>query len=216
GPDHHGYIPRIKAAAQALGKDVTALEGMIIQLATIFRDGKQLRMSTRAGEFISLREVVDEVGTDAARFFMLMRQASQQLEFDLDLAKKQASDNPVYYIQYAHARCNSVLRKAKEEAGLIASDKFDLLTNEAEVDLIKKMAQFPDYLNICAQQLDPHTLTRYMQELAAEYHRFYDRCRVIDAAEPLISSQRLALLDAARIVFANGLRLLGISAPEKM
>ncbi|MFH0753718.1 MAG: arginine--tRNA ligase [Candidatus Omnitrophota bacterium] len=216
GPDHHGYIPRIKAAAQALGKDVTALEGLIIQLATIFRDGKQLRMSTRAGEFISLREVTDEVGTDAGRYFMLMRQVSQQLEFDIDLAKKQAPDNPVYYIQYAHARCCSVLRKAKDEAGLSPADVYDRLTDEAEVDLLKKMAQFPDCLNICAQQLDPHTLTRYMQELAAAYHRFYDRCRVIDAAEPVVSSQRLALLAAARIVFANGLRLLGISSPEKM
>jgi arginyl-tRNA synthetase len=108
------------------------------------------------------------------------------------------------------------LRKAKDETGFLPAPNFDCLIDEAEVDLIKKMSQFPDYLNVCAQQLDPHTLTRYMQELAAAYHRFYDRCRVIDQAEPILSSQRLALLDAARIVFANGLRLLGISAPEKM
>ncbi|MEI8011601.1 MAG: arginine--tRNA ligase [Candidatus Omnitrophota bacterium] len=217
GPDHHGYIPRIKAAAQALGKDVNALEGLIIQLATIFRDGKQLRMSTRAGEFITLREVAEEVGTDAARYFMLMRQVNQPLEFDIDLARKQAPDNPVYYIQYAHARCHSVLRKAREEAALVPALRFGLLVDEAEIELVRKMAQLPDYLNICAQQLDPHTLTRYMQELAAAYHKFYDRCRVIDQAmDPELSIQRLALVDAARIVFANGLRLLGISAPEKM
>ncbi|MBF0486394.1 MAG: arginine--tRNA ligase, partial [Candidatus Omnitrophica bacterium] len=135
GPDHHGYIPRIKAAAQALGKDVTALEGLIIQLATIFRDGKQLRMSTRAGEFISLREVVTEVGTDAARYFMLMRQVSQQLEFDIDLAKKQAPENPVFYIQYAHARVNGILRKAREEASLLPAKDFSLLKESAEIEL---------------------------------------------------------------------------------
>ncbi len=217
GPDHHGYIPRIKAAAQALGKDATALEGLIIQLATIFRDGKQLRMSTRAGEFISLREVAQEVGTDAARYFMLMRQVNQQLEFDIDLAKKQAPDNPVYYIQYAHARCCSIIRKAKEEAALTPAATFGLLSAEAEVDLMKKISQFPDFLDVCVQQLDPFTLTRYMQELAATYHKFYDRCRIIDAeADQALCAQRLALVDAARIVLANGLKLLGISSPEKM
>ena len=215
GPDHHGYIPRIKAAAQALGKDVTALEGLIIQLATIFRDGKQLRMSTRAGEFISLREVVNEVGTDAGRYFMLMRQVSQQLEFDMDLAKKQAPENPVFYIQYAHARICSIIRKANDEASLLPAKKFTRLSDEAEIDLIKKLGQFPDFLNICAQQLDPAALPRYMQELAGVYHRFYDRCRVIDE-DKVLSAERLALCDATRIVLANGLKILGITAPEKM
>ncbi|MBF0122260.1 MAG: arginine--tRNA ligase [Candidatus Omnitrophica bacterium] len=215
GPDHHGYIPRIKAAAQALGKDVTALEGLIIQLATIFRDGKQLRMSTRAGEFISLREVVNEVGTDAGRYFMLMRQVSQQLEFDIDLAKKQAPENPVFYIQYAHARICSILRKAKDEASLLPTKNFMRLSEDAEIDLIKKLGQFPDFLNLCSQQLDPAALPRYMQELAGVYHRFYDRCRVIDE-DKVLSSERLALCDATRIVLANGLKILGITAPEKM
>ncbi len=215
GPDHHGYIPRIKAAAQALGKDATALEGLIIQLATIFRDGKQLRMSTRAGEFISLREVVQEVGADAGRFFMLMRQVSQQLEFDIDLAKKQASDNPVYYIQYAHARTCSILKKAKEEASLVPAKEFSKFKDEAEFELVRKMGQFGDCLNTCAVQLDPHTLPRYMQELAATFHKFYDKCRVIDEDKEL-SCERLAVVDAARIVLANGLKLLGVSAPDKM
>ncbi|MBF0595112.1 MAG: arginine--tRNA ligase [Candidatus Omnitrophica bacterium] len=218
GPDHHGYIPRIKAAAQALGKDATALEGLIIQLATIFRDGKQLRMSTRAGEFISLREVVNEVGTDAGRYFMLMRQVSQQLEFDIDLAKKQAPENPVYYIQYAHARVCSILRKAREEASLVpatACGRFVRLKEDAEIDLIKKMDLFPDILDLCAQQLDPAPLPRYMQELAGTFHKFYDKCRVIDEDKEL-SAERLALVDAARIVLLNGLTLLGITAPEKM
>ncbi|NTV28956.1 MAG: arginine--tRNA ligase [Candidatus Omnitrophica bacterium] len=215
GPDHHGYIPRIKAAAQALGKDVTALEGLIIQLATIFRDGKQLRMSTRAGEFISLREVAQEVGTDAGRYFMLMRQVSQQLEFDIDLAKKQAPENPVYYIQYAHARIHSILRKAREEAGLEPAADFLQLNDEAELELIRRLAAFPDFLNICAQQLDPAALPRYMQDLAATFHKFYDRCRVLDV-EPALAVERLALCDATRIVLANGLRILGLTAPEHM
>lgn len=216
GPDHHGYIPRIKAAAQALGKDVNALEGLIIQLATIFRDGKQLRMSTRAGEFISLREVVQEVGTDAGRYFMLMRQVSQQLEFDIDLAKKQAPENPVFYIQYAHARVCSILRKAQSEASLTpARGDFKLLKEEAEMDLVKKMAQFGDVLDLCAQQLDPAALPRYMQELASAFHKFYDQCRVIDEDKSL-SAERLALVDGARVVLANGLAILGITAPEKM
>ena len=215
GPDHHGYIPRIKAAAQALGKDVNALEGLIIQLATIFRDGKQLRMSTRAGEFIRLREVVDEVGTDAGRYFMLMRQVSQQLEFDIDLAKKQAPENPVFYIQYAHARIHSILRKAKDEASLEPAKEFRLLTDDAEIELIKKLGAFPDFLNICAQQLDPAALPRYLQDLASTFHKFYDRCRVIDENKAL-SAQRLALCDATRVVLSNGLRILGVTAPEKM
>jgi len=215
GPDHHGYIPRLKAAAQALGKDAGALEGLIIQLATIFREGKQLRMSTRAGEFISLREVVEEVGTDAGRFFMLMRQTSQHLEFDIDLAKKQAPENPVYYIQYSHARIHSILRKSKEEASLVPAREFTRLIEEAEIELIKTLGKFPDVLNLCAQQLDPAALTRYMQELAGLFHRFYELCRVI-SDDKTLSAERLGLIDATRIVLANGLKLLGVSAPEKM
>ena len=215
GPDHHGYIPRIKAAAQALGRDVNALEGLIIQLATIFRDGKQLRMSTRAGEFIRLREVVEEVGTDAGRYFMLMRQVSQHLEFDIDLAKKQAPENPVFYIQYAHARIHSIIRKARDEASLFPADALTSLADPAEVDLIRKLAQLPDVLELCARQLDPAALPRYLQEVAGEFHRFYDKCRVIDDNKD-VSSQRVALIDAVRVVLLNGLTLLGISAPEKM
>ncbi|NLE65022.1 MAG: arginine--tRNA ligase [Elusimicrobia bacterium] len=214
GPDHHGYIPRIKAAAQALGKDAGALEVLIIQLATIFRDGKQLRMSTRAGEFITLREVAREVGTDAGRFFMLMRQVSQQMEFDIDLAKKQAPENPVYYVQYAHARIHSIIRKAKDE-GFVPADTIAHLSEESEIDLLKKLGEFSDVLELCARQLDPATLPRYMQDLAALFHKFYDRCRVIDA-DKILASERLALIDAVRVVLANGLGILGISAPEKM
>jgi arginyl-tRNA synthetase len=215
GPDHHGYIPRIKAAAQALGKDASTLEGLIIQLATIFREGKQLRMSTRAGEFISLREVAEEVGTDAGRFFMLMRQTSQHLEFDIDLAKKQAPENPVFYIQYSHARIHSILRKSKEEASLVPAREFTHLKEEAEIDLIKSLAQFPDFLDLCSQQLDPAALTRYMQELAGVFHKFYELCRVI-SEDKVLSAERLGLIDATRIVLSNGLKLLGVSAPEKM
>ncbi len=181
GPDHHGYIPRIKAAAGALGHSVDDLDILIVQLATIYRDGKEVSMSTRRGEFISLREVIDEVGRDAARFFFLMRQASAHLEFDLELAKKQSSENPVYYIQYAHARIYSIIRKAQDE--LHWSPKIrDLkyLQQPEEMDLMRKIGLYPDILIGCAKTLEPFSLVRYLQEVAAAFHKFYDSCRVLD------------------------------------
>ncbi|MCA9398205.1 MAG: arginine--tRNA ligase [Candidatus Omnitrophica bacterium] len=215
GPDHHGYIPRIKAAAEALGKNKDDLEVLIVQLATLFRDGKPVSMSTRRGEFISLREVMEEVGTDAARFFFLMRHIKAHLEFDLELAKKQTNENPVYYIQYAHARVYSVNKKADEVGIKVKSKGFSLLKEPEEIDLIKKMGEFPETLQFCYNQLDPYPLVSYMQDLAAVFHKFYDHHRVIDANEQL-SAERLSLMNAARIVFANGLGLLGVQAPEQM
>lgn len=216
GPDHHGYIGRIKAAAQALGRDVNALEVLIIQLASIYRDGQPLSMSTRKGEFISLREVIDEVGVDAARYFFLQRQVSQHLEFDLELAKKQNNDNPVYYIQYAHARICSVIQKAQHEAEVLLKEReFSSLAHEAEVDLIRKIGQFAKVLINCSKQLEPYGLVRYLQELAMAFHRFYDQCRVI-TDDKTLSQERLALTKATQIVLANGLSLAGVSAPEKM
>ncbi|MCA9405338.1 MAG: arginine--tRNA ligase [Candidatus Omnitrophica bacterium] len=215
GPDHHGYIPRIKAAAEALGKNKDDLEVLIVQLATLFRDGKPVSMSTRRGEFISLREVMEEVGTDAARFFFLMRHIKAHLEFDLELAKKQTNENPVYYIQYAHARVYSVNKKADEVGIEVKSKGFSLLKEPEEIDLIKKMGEFPEALQFCYNQLDPYPLVSYMQDLAAVFHKFYDHHRVIDADEQL-SAERLSLMNAARIVFANGLGLLGVQAPEQM
>ena len=216
GPDHHGYIPRIKAAVQALGRDENALDVLIVQLATIYRNGEVVSMSTRKGQYISLREVMDEVGVDAARFFFLMRHIKMHLEFDLELAKKQTSDNPVYYIQYAHARVFSVNEKAGIPGIKINSSDFSLLKEVEEFELIKKLGSFNDALLCCYSQLDPYALISYLQELATSFHKFYDCCRVVDTENMELSAQRLALINAARIVLADGLRLLGVSAPEKM
>lgn len=215
GPDHHGYIPRLTAAVEALGKDRTAIEVLIVQLATIYREGQPVSMSTRRGEFISLREVIDEVGTDAARFFFLMRHINVHLDFDLALAKKETPENPVYYIQYAHARIHSINKKA-QEAGLRAREKgFALLKEEEEVDLIRALGSFPGMLMICYDERDPYALISYLQELATIFHKFYDRHKVI-GDDKALSEERLALINATRIVLANGLRLLGVSTPERM
>lgn len=215
GPDHHGYIPRIKAAAQALGKSPGSLNVLIVQLATIYRDGKPVSMSTRRGEFISLREVIDEVGVDAARFFFLMRHINAHLDFDLELAKKETPENPVYYIQYAHARIHSINKKAQEAGLQQRKNDFSRLNAPEELDLIKKLGSFPDMLFICYHELDPYALMQYLHELAMVFHKFYDQHRVIIDDQDL-SAERLALANATKIVLANGLRLLGLSTPERM
>ena len=215
GPDHHGYIPRIKAAAQALGKSPDSLTVLIVQLATIYRDGKPVSMSTRRGEFISLREVIDEVGVDAARFFFLMRHINAHLDFDLELAKKETPENPVYYIQYAHARIHSINKKAQEAGLKQRENSFSLLNAPEELDLIKKLGSFPDMLFVCYHELDPYALMQYLHELAMVFHKFYDQHRVI-GEDTNLSSERLALANATKIVLANGLRLLGLSTPERM
>lgn len=216
GPDHHGYIPRIKAAVQALGHNVEDLEVLIVQLASITRDGKPVSMSTRKGEFISLREVLTEVGRDAARFFFLMRSISAHLDFDLDLAKKETPENPVYYIQYAHARIFSIVDKARENGLSEKTGGLSRLQEPEEMDLIKKIGLFQEIVEQCAGQMEPFPLLNYLQELAMSFHRFYDRHRVVDLSDKDLSSERLALIDAARIVLANGLRLLGVATPQKM
>lgn len=215
GPDHHGYIPRIKAAVQALGANADAIKVLIIQLATIYRDGQQVSMSTRRGQYIGLREVMDEVGKDVARFFYLMRHISMHLEFDLDLAKKESSENPVYYIQYAHARINSIYKRASETGLEPKLKDFYLLKEPAEIDLMKKMGDFPAVLVLCYQQLDPYALVNYLQEFATLFHKFYDTCRVIDQDREL-SAERFGLIRAAQRVLHTGLSLLGVSVPEKM
>ena len=216
GPDHHGYILRLKAAVEALGHSRESLEILIVQLATIYRDGQPVSMSTRRGEFISLREVIDEVGVDAARFFFLMRHIKVHLDFDLELAKKETSENPVYYIQYAHARIHSINAKAGEAKIKLKKSGFKCLKEEEELDLIKKLGSFSDILMICYNELDPYALVSYLQDLATSFHKFYDCHRVIDPQNLERSSERLALTNAAKIVLANGLSLLGLSAPEKM
>lgn len=216
GPDHHGYVPRIKAAAGALGHSPDDLDVIIVQLATIFRHGKEVSMSTRRGEFITLREVMDEVGKDAGRFFFLMRQSSAHLEFDLELAKRQSAENPVYYIQYAHARIHSIIRKAQTEANVSPkTTDYKRLDKPEEIDLIRKIGLYPEILIACAKTLEPFALVRHLQETAASFHKFYDNHRVLEDDKDL-AAERLGLIESARMVLGNGLKLLGVGAPEKM
>lgn len=214
GPDHHGYINRLKASVKAFGHPDDSLSVIIVQLATISRNGKPVQMSTRKGQYITLREVLDEVGPDAARFFFVMRRTSSHLDFDLEVAKKQTSENPVYYVQYAYARIGSILRNSQLNPGDSGIDFF-LLKEKEELLLIKKLWQFSSTLNICLVTQDPYMLTVYLQELSELFHKFYDEHRVLGEDEKL-SFARLSLCGATRTVLATGLGLLGISLPEKM
>ncbi|MDD4956704.1 MAG: arginine--tRNA ligase [Candidatus Omnitrophica bacterium] len=217
GPDHHGYIKRMKAAVQAMGQDASSLDIMIVQLVTLLNAGEKLSMSTRKGEFVSLREIIDEIGKDVARFFFLSRRLDSHLDFDLELAKKESSDNPVYYIQYAHARICSI-----KAFGSDALDKaspggrdLSLLSTGQEKDLMRKLGEFPLAVSAAASALEPNRLVVYLSELARAFHSFYTECRVVsdDAA---LSGARLFLVECVRIVLANGLNLLNITLPEKM
>ena len=215
GPDHHGYINRIKAAVQALGYPADAVAIIIIQLATLYKNGQPVKMSTRAGEYITLREVLDEVGRDAARFFFLMRKANAHLDFDLELAKKQAPENPVYYVQYAHARICSILAQAKAPAAKTGKTDMDLLKAPEELSLLKELRQFPLAVRLSAQELEPYRIILYLQSLAASFHKFYEANKVI-SDDARLTGARLFLVDCVRQVLANGLSLLGVSYPEKM
>ncbi len=218
GADHHGYIPRLKAVIEGLGFSPDALDIVLIQLVKLRRSGKPVSMSTRAGEFVTLREVIDEVGKDSMRFFMLMRRSNAQLDFDLELAKRQSMENPVYYVQYAHARICSLLSFADENGLRLRKAKdvqCELLREKEELDLIKVLSFFPEVVEGSARSLEPHRLTGYLQRLASSFHNFYDRLRVVGEEEEKALA-RLALVKAAQITLQNGLRLLGISAPEKM
>ena len=213
GPDHHGYINRVKASIQAFGHSPDSLSIIIVQLATIFRNGQPIQMSTRRGEYITLREVLDEVGADAARFFFLMRRTSSHLDFDLEKAKKQSAENPVYYVQYAYARICSILRSATIQ---IKGDlELSALKEKEELNLIRKLLEFKAVLNICLVTCDPYMLTVYLQELAESFHKFYDLHRVLGQDESQTRA-RLALIKGVKIVLSCGLELLGISQPEKM
>ncbi len=215
GPDHHGYIPRMQAAVAAMGESKDALSVIIVQLATLFRAGQPVPMSTRKGQYVTLTEVLTEVGRDASRFFFLMRKTDSHLDFDLELAKKQTSENPVYYVQYAHARISSILASAKDAASEMKNCDFSLLKEPEEMDLMKSIFEFGYYLQVCANQLDPYPLTNYLQSLAASFHRFYDKHKVL-SSDQAMTKARLMLVRAAKIVLSNGLKLLGVSAPEHM
>ncbi len=216
GPDHHGYIPRMRAALLALGFADEAFDVKIIQQVNLFRGGEVVKMSKRAGQIVTMRELVDEVGVDAARFFFLMRRISTPLDFDIDLAKRQTDENPVYYVQYAHARIANILRYG-EEQGVRFNPNCDLtrLVEAAEMALIKKMMAFPELLIRIARNFEPNALTQYLQELAEVFHRFYHDHRVI-SEDRALSEARIALSKAVQIVLAIGLHLMGITAPEKM
>ncbi len=214
GPDHHGYIPRMKAAIQALGFDKDSLSVIIAQLATLYKDGKVVKMSTRAGEFVTLREVMDEVGKDVARFAFLMRKVSSHLDFDLDKLKEESMENPVYYIQYAHARIWSILEFSKD-ANLSSKFKSVLLKEPEELSILRILRQFPLVVMISANSLEPYVVLQYLQDLAAAFHSFYNKHRVV-CDDPDLSRARLVLVNCVRITLANGLGLLGVSLPRKM
>lgn len=217
GPDHHGYIARVRAAIAALGLDPARFDVIIVQLTTLYRDGQPVRMSTRAGELATLQELVEEVGVDAARFFFLMRKADSHLDFDLRLATEQSPENPVYYIQYAHARIAGIVRFGRSHwlRLLVAPLRWEALATPEEREAMRLVCRFPHIVRSACQNLEPYYLTAYLQELAASFHRFYTRHRVVtdDAVQ---TKARLALVEALRIVLANGLTLLGVRAPERM
>ena len=218
GADHHGYVPRLSAAIEALGGKPDSFAAILVQLVSLSRGGTPVAMSTRSGEFITLQEVVREVGRDAARYFFLTRDSNSHLEFDLELAKSKNNDNPVYYAQYAHARICSILRKIKAE-GLceqpVESFSGASLTLPEELDLIKKLDSLPNVLERAARTLEPHRLTYYLDDLAAQLHSYYNRNRVI-SEDLKVSGDRLLLFETVRQVMAICLILLGVSAPEKM
>jgi arginyl-tRNA synthetase len=214
GADHHGHVARLRGAMEALGIDPGRLQVIIMQLVRLCKGGEPVRMSKRTGEYVTLRDLMDEVGADAARYFFVMRSADSHLDFDLDLAKEQSSENPVYYVQYAHARICSIIRQAGDVPPLARVD-CSLLSHPAELALIQKIAELPGEIAFAASHLEPHRLAFYANELATLFHGFYTNCRVL-TDQPALSEARLTLIDACRITLRNTLHLLGVTAPEKM
>ena len=219
GADHHGYVPRVKAALQAMGDDPSRLDVLLVQFANLYRGGEKVQMSTRSGSFVTLRELRKEVGRDAARFFYVMRKCEQHLDFDLDLAKSNSSDNPVYYVQYAHARVCSVLRQASEKNIAVEPspgvDNLALLTEEHEQALLTALSRYGELVEASALNKEPHQLCQYLRELANDFHTYYNAHQFLVADERLRDA-RVKLILAVRQVLRNGLNLLGVSAPESM
>ncbi len=218
GADHHGHVPRVKAVARALGLDADRVTILLYQLVTLKRGGKLVRMGKRTGEMITLREVIEEIGADATRFMLLTRSADSQMELDLTLAVQQSSENPVYYVQYGHARIASIFRYAQEQGVSLEGGDVSLLTHPAEQELIRQMLRLPEIVALCADTLGSHHLTQYAQRLASAFHSFYKECRVVssDPAHAELGKARLKLVLAAKTVLANTLHLIGVSAPESM
>ncbi|KPA12749.1 arginine--tRNA ligase [Candidatus Magnetomorum sp. HK-1] len=221
GADHHGYIERMSAAIESFGKNRDQFNVVLVQLVNLLRNGEPVAMSTRSGEFVTLKDVIDEVGSDACRFLFLMRHHDSPLDFDLEVAKKQTNDNPVYYVQYVHARISSIIKKAKSElpeSSLIDSDTFDTLSVLNTLDdlrLIKSMAEFPGVVRTCTERLEPHRITFYLMNLASLFHNYYNKNRVL-TDDPALTSGRLYLVKAVQMIIKNGLTLLGVHAPESM
>lgn len=213
GADHHGYIPRMKAAMQALGKNKDQLEVDIIQMVRLVDNGEEVKMSKRTGNAVTIRELCEEVGVDATRYFFVQRALDTHLDFDLHLAKKQSNENPVYYAQYAHARICSILRQAPDYP---KCENYDCLTDEKELQLMKYINEFPNIVADAAKTRQPHKMCNYIQKLAAYFHSFYNACKVIDPNAEELSAQRLALMKAAKITLKNALYLIGVEAIEKM
>ena len=216
GADHHGYINRLKASLETFGVDSDRLEIQIIQMVRLMQNGEEVKMSKRTGNAITLREIMDEVGIDAARYFLTMRSPDSHFDFDLELAKEQSQDNPIYYAQYAHARICSILRQAKEQGVDITTNaNFDTITNEKAIDLLKKVAEFETTIESAAEHRAPHRLTNYIQDLAAAFHKFYNAEKVLtDDIEK--TKALVAMIEAVRITLHNALTLVGVTAPESM
>ena len=215
GADHHGYVCRVKAAMQALGYDPENLEVLLLQMVSLYRGGELVKMSKRTGQSVTLAELIEEVGTDAARYFFIMRSLDSQLDFDLDLAKSRSNENPVYYIQYAHARICSIFRQAAESSLAVSNQHLDLLTDETEVTLIKKLEEYTEEVDKAAAEYAPQRIARYAYDLASAFHSFYNKCRIIGVDHDLAEA-RLALVTVTAHVIRHALGILGVSAPEKM
>lgn len=213
GADHHGYINRLKAAIQALGYPADKLDVDIIQMARMIKDGEEFKLSKRSGKAVALRDLIEEAGADAVRYYFASRAADTQMDFDIDMAKKQSNENPVYYAQYAHARMCSILRMAD---GIEIADCTDLLTHSKELDLCKHINEFATVVADAAKTRQPHKMCNYIRALAQNFHSFYAECKVVDKENVPLSSQRMALVMAAKITMKNALNLIGVSAPEKM
>ena len=224
GADHHGYIPRIQAVIQAFGQSRDTVEVLLVQFVNLLRAGTPVAMSTRSGSFVTLREVLDEVGKDAVKYIFLTRRSDAHLDFDLEIAKKQSDENPVYYVQYAHARICNIIKFAEEQGiSLPQPDetKPELLNLPEEIDLIKQLSSFPELVENCALSLEPHRITSYLNDLVSFFHRYYhlgklDGGKRVVCEDRELSRSRLWLVNTIRVVIKNGLNLLGVSAPERM